>query len=126
MATTTTTITEAAAPPKIYHLTSTLHTTRPQGQLPQTLLDEARAVQKASFDPKKHVAYQRPKKIFSMKEIGLDGQGISPNAVTDPFPLFTQDAIRQMRSEIFSEDVLENCQYSSPFVSRTVRGMGPV
>jgi hypothetical protein len=128
MVTTTLTsaITEVVDPPKIYHLTSTLQTTRPQGQLPQALIDEARAVQKESFDPKKHIAYQPPKKIFSMKDIGLDGQGISPHAVTEPFPLFTQSAIRQMRSEIFSEEVLKNCQYSSPFVSRTVRGMGPV
>lgn len=126
MATTTVTDSEASLPPKIYHLTSTLQTARPKGQLPQSLIDEARAVLKESFDPKKHIFYQPPKRIFSMKDIGLEGQGISPNAVTEPFPLFTQDAIRQMRSEIFSQDVLDNCQYSSPFVSRTVRGMGAV
>ncbi|OQU96061.1 hypothetical protein CLAIMM_02197 [Cladophialophora immunda] len=126
MTTTTMTASAPQAPPKIYHLVSTLQTTRPRGQLPQSLLDEARSVRKEPFDPQKHVAYEPPAKIHSMKDIGLEGQGISPNAVTDPFPLFTQDAIKQMRAEIFSEDVLDNCQYSSPFVSRTVRGMGPV
>lgn len=60
-----------------------------------------------------------------MKEIGLEGQGISPHAATEPFPLFTEEAIQQMRAEIFSEQVLAECQYSSTFNKNMVRGMGP-
>ncbi|KAK3191305.1 hypothetical protein K4F52_002515 [Lecanicillium sp. MT-2017a] len=122
MATTTLTVT---APPKISHLVTSLETSRPDEPLPQDFLDEARSVQKESFDAQKHLAYQPPKSISSMKDLGLDGQGVSPNAVTEPFKLFSEAAIKQMRSEIFSQDVLDNCQYSSPFVKRTVRGMGP-
>ncbi|CAG9945789.1 unnamed protein product [Clonostachys rosea f. rosea IK726] len=119
------TVTLTKTPPKISHLATTLQTTGPEGSLPHDFLEEARSVKKEPFDAQKHVAYQPPKHIFSMKDIGLEGQGVSPNAVTEPFKLFSQDAIKQMRAEIFSEDVLDNCQYSSPFVKRTVRGMGP-
>ncbi|KAM0546235.1 hypothetical protein ACHAPJ_010918 [Fusarium lateritium] len=119
------TVTLTKTPPQISHLVSTLQTTRPDGLLPQDFLEKARNVQKEHFDASKHVEYQAPKNIFTMKDIGLEGQGVSLNAVTEPFKLFSQDAIAQMRAEIFSENVLENCQYSSPFVRRTVRGMGP-
>lgn len=60
-----------------------------------------------------------------MEQIGLKGQGISPHAATEPFPLFTKDAIAQMRAEIFDEKVLAECQYSSTFNRNMVRGMGP-
>jgi hypothetical protein len=59
-----------------------------------------------------------------MEEIGLQGQGISPNAVSDPFPLFTKEAMLQMRREVFSDQVLNECRYSSDFIANMVRGMG--
>ncbi|GAD93976.1 conserved hypothetical protein [Paecilomyces variotii No. 5] len=60
-----------------------------------------------------------------MKEIGLDAAGISPNAISEPFPLFTEEAIKQIRAEIFSESVLADCQYSSTFASNMIRCYGP-
>jgi hypothetical protein len=59
-----------------------------------------------------------------MKQLGLEGHGISPNAVSDPFPLFTSAAIQQIRREVFSKEVLRNCQYASTFNKNMVRGMG--
>ena len=59
-----------------------------------------------------------------MEDIGLPGHGISPVAASEPFPLFTVDAIRQIRAEIFSDPVLRDCQYSSSFAKNMVRGMG--
>ncbi|KAJ6157259.1 hypothetical protein N7497_006144 [Penicillium chrysogenum] len=47
-----------------------------------------------------------------------------PVAASDPFPLFTPEAIRQMRAEIFSDPVLTNCQYASTFAKNMIRGMG--
>ncbi|KAJ4308431.1 hypothetical protein N0V84_012103 [Fusarium piperis] len=44
-----------------------------------------------------------------MKEIGLEGHSISPNACSEPFPLFSEEAIKQMGAEIFSENILEKC-----------------
>lgn len=60
-----------------------------------------------------------------MKELGFDGHGISPIAVSEPFPLFTEEAIKQIRAEVFSEPVLEACQYTSTFAKNMVRDMGP-
>ncbi|KAE8377134.1 hypothetical protein BDV26DRAFT_305073 [Aspergillus bertholletiae] len=104
---------------------ATKKATRPSSTLPQSLIDGARISQKDTFDPKKHVNFQPPKRIYTMEEIGLEGQGISPHAGSEPFSLFTEEAIKQMRAEIFSDEVLADCQYSSTFNKHMVRGMGP-
>ncbi|KAG9252530.1 uncharacterized protein F5Z01DRAFT_232693 [Emericellopsis atlantica] len=99
--------------------------TRPTHSLPQYLIDEARIPERVAFDPKKHLNYVEPDKIYSMREIGLEGQGISNTAASTPFSLFTPEAIAQMRAEIFSQPVLESCQYSSDFAKNMIRGFGP-
>ncbi|KAI1394407.1 uncharacterized protein F4822DRAFT_439967 [Hypoxylon trugodes] len=112
--------------PKAPHVIGpkTKKATRPTTQIPEFLIEEARKTQPEAWDPKKHVAYQPPANIHTMREIGIEGHGISPNAVSDPFPLFSQDAMQQMRREIFSEPVLRDCRYSSDFIANMVRGMG--
>ena len=113
------------AAPKVHHTGLTAQrATRPTEPIPQFLIDGAKVETKQTFDAARHMSYQPPSKIYTMKEIGLEGQGISANAVTAPFQLFTEEAIKQMRAEIFSKDVLENCQYMSAFVKSTIRGMG--
>lgn len=97
---------------------------RPSKKLPQSLIDGAQVTQKEVFDPKKHLNFQPPKGFTTMKEIGLEGHGISPVAASEPCPLFTTDAIKQIRAEIFSEPVLRDCQCSSRFAKNMVRGMG--
>lgn len=57
-----------------------------------------------------------------MEEIGRANEGVSPNAVSEPFALFTQEAVKQMRTEIFSKEVMENCQYSSNLSACQLRG----
>lgn len=104
---------------------ATQKATRPTNKLPQSLIDGARIQKPEAFDASKHLNFQSPRRIYTMKEIGLEGQGISPHAATEPFPLFTEEAIQQMRAEIFSEQVLAECQYSSTFNKNMVRGMGP-
>lgn len=111
------------APPTVVGPT-TKKATRPTIVLPQFLIDRARVIEKEDFDPNKHLVFQPPKGITTMKEIGLEGHGISPIAASEPFPLFSQEAIRQIRGEIFSEPVLRDCQYSSSFAKNMVRGMG--
>lgn len=78
-----------------------------------------------TFDATKHLNYFPPEKIWTMAEIGKENVGVSPNAVSEPFPLFTEDAIKQMRAEILSKPVLENCQYSSNLAPCQLRGMAP-
>lgn len=104
---------------------ATKKATRPSNKLPQFLIEGTSITKKESFDPKEHLNFELPKKIYTMKEIGLEGHGISPNAVSEPFPLFTEEAIKQMRAEIFSETVLESCQYTSTFNKNMIRSMGP-
>jgi hypothetical protein len=60
-----------------------------------------------------------------MREIGLEGQGISNTAASEPFSLFSPAAIKQMRAEIFSPSVLSNCQYASTFATNMIRCYGP-
>ncbi|OAR01689.1 hypothetical protein LLEC1_02198 [Akanthomyces lecanii] len=97
---------------------------RPSATIPHEIIDEARVVQAEDWNPQKHVAPKTQIKQHLMKDIGLDGHGISPVAVTDPFPLFTNDAMAQMRREIFSEPVLRDCRFKSDFCANMIRGMG--
>ncbi|KAL0934473.1 uncharacterized protein CTRU02_211272 [Colletotrichum truncatum] len=98
---------------------------RPTNQLPDFLISEARRVERVAFDPKKHLQIAEPERIYTMQEIGLGGQGISPVAASAPFSIFTPEAVAQMRAEIFSEGVLQSCQYTSDFAKNMIRGYGP-
>ncbi|RAH68480.1 uncharacterized protein BO66DRAFT_377416 [Aspergillus aculeatinus CBS 121060] len=111
------------APPTVVGPT-TQKATRPSHPLPQWLIDGARVDKQEVFDARRDLNFQPPSGITTMREIGLEGHGISPVAASEPFPLFTPEAIRQMRAEIFSEPVLKDCQYSSSFAKNMIRGMG--
>ncbi|CAD6575665.1 MAG: hypothetical protein ASARMPREDX12_004190 [Alectoria sarmentosa] len=75
------------------------------------------------FNPEKHIDFTPPAKILTMSDLKLpEGTGVSPFAVSDPFQLFTQEAVQRMRAEIFSKDVLENCKYSSNLAQCQLRG----
>ncbi|KZL81735.1 hypothetical protein CI238_10812 [Colletotrichum incanum] len=50
---------------------------------------------------------------------------ISPVACSEPFPLFTQEAIQIMRQEIFTTEVWENCLHSTHFAPCQLRGHCP-
>ncbi|ATY65322.1 hypothetical protein A9K55_004154 [Cordyceps militaris] len=97
---------------------------RPTATIPQEIIEEARAVLAEEWNPEKHVAPKTQIVQHLMKDIGLEGQGVSPIAVTDPFPLFTKEAILQIRREIFSEQVLRDCRFKSDFNANLIRGMG--
>ena len=78
---------------------------------------------KDAFDPEKHLNFAPPAKVFTMKDIGLpEHTGVSPLAVSEPFPLFTPEAVMRMREEVLSHDVLTKCQYSSNLAQAQLRG----
>ena len=78
---------------------------------------------KHEFDPLKHLTFKRPSEVYTMKDIGLSEQtGISPIAVSEPFPLFTPEAILRMREEVLSPEVMKNCQYSHHLAQCQLRG----
>jgi hypothetical protein len=75
------------------------------------------------FDPKKHLAFEEPSTILTMKDIGFtDDVGISPVAVTHPFQLFSPEAINIMRSEIAKPEVKADCFFASNIANAQLRG----
>ena len=98
---------------------------RPTKQLPQSLIEGSRISDPQPWDSDKHLSFVPPAKVYSMDDLGLGGQGISPVAISEPFSLFSAEAIRQMRAEVFSEEVLEKHQYQSSFASNMIRGECP-
>ncbi|KAI4285904.1 MAG: hypothetical protein L6R38_000269, partial [Xanthoria sp. 2 TBL-2021] len=75
------------------------------------------------FDPDQHLQYEPPAKVHTMKDLSLpENTGISPVAVSEPFRLFTTEAIHRMRAEVLSQDVWDNCQYSSNLAQCQLRG----
>ncbi|SPO07041.1 uncharacterized protein DNG_09735 [Cephalotrichum gorgonifer] len=97
---------------------------RPTDPLPQYLIDEAKLTERIDFNSDQHLNFEPPAHVTTMKDLGLEGHGISPIAVSEPFPLFTAEAIQQIRAEVFSDDVLRDCQYTSDFSKNMIRGMG--
>lgn len=79
-----------------------------------------------TFNPEKHINFTPPSKIYTMLDIGLpEDTGVSAVAVSEPFPLFTAEAIYRMREEVLSEAVWNNCQYSSNLAQCQLRGFAP-
>lgn len=76
-----------------------------------------------SFDPMKHLAFTEMPKVHTMNELGFsETTGVSPIAVSEPFRLFTEEAIMRMRREVLSPEVFQNCQYSSNLAHCYLRG----
>ncbi len=80
----------------------------------------------AIFDPEKHLAFTPPSKVHTMKDLNFEETiGVSPIAVSEPFPLFSPEAIHHMRAEVLSDKVWDNCQYSSNLAQCQLRGFAP-
>jgi len=80
---------------------------------------------RVQFDAAKHLNYTTPPKTHTMEDIGLLNIGVSPIAVSEPFQLFSEEAINQMRAEVLSEPVMANCRYSSNLAKAQLRGCAP-
>lgn len=93
--------------------------------LPIEDMADLKSLETVTFDAPTHLNFKAPTKIHTMKELGLGDKGISPVAVSEPFQLFTADAIKQMRSEVLSKPVWENCKYSSNLAHCQLRGFAP-
>jgi hypothetical protein len=91
---------------------------------PQSTVNDMapKAAKGMTFSPKDHLAFEAPSKVWTMEDIGFVDKGVSPIAVSEPFPLFTEAAIKKMRAEILSKPVMENCKYSSNLAKCQLRG----
>ncbi|KAI9718332.1 MAG: hypothetical protein M1828_006734 [Chrysothrix sp. TS-e1954] len=75
------------------------------------------------FDPEKHLAFKTPSEIITMPDIGYpEDTGVSPVAVSQPFQLFSDEAVEVMRESIFKPEVMENCKFSSNIAPCQLRG----
>ena len=89
-------------------------------------LSDASTRSHVAFQPDVHLAYRENPKVLTLKDIGLsEDVGISPVAVSEPFPLFTEEAMSIMRSEVFSQEVWDNCLHSTEFAGCMLRGHCP-
>jgi hypothetical protein len=97
------------------------------GSKPHIRIKEALAPsERVPFDASKHLNFSPPSKVWTMKELGYPGsRGVSPVGVSEPFPLFTAEAIRQMRAEVLSDEVWTHYQYSSNIAQCQLRGFAP-
>lgn len=60
-----------------------------------------------------------------MNELGYTPTGASDVAWTKPFPLFTPEAVRLIRSELFDHDTLANHLYGDSLNPSVIRGVCP-
>ena len=73
------------------------------------------------FDPSRHLVGELPAKKTTMKDLGLpEDIGVSPVAVSDPFQLFTTEAIAIMRKEVFN--VPDEFKFQSNIAKCQLRG----
>ena len=75
------------------------------------------------FNADVHLNFKEPSTIYTMEDLGLPSNtGVSPFAVSEPFSLFTEEAVHRMRAEILTDKVFENCKYSSNLSQCQLRG----
>ncbi len=61
-----------------------------------------------------------------MEEIGYSAtSGVSPIAVSEPFRLFSEEAVDIMRGEVLDEEVQEKYSYTSDIAPKQLRGYAP-
>jgi hypothetical protein len=78
------------------------------------------------FKPETHLAFEAPKKVYTMEDIGLPANsGISPVAVSEPFPLFSVEAVNRMRQEVLADEVQEQFSWTSDIAPKQIRGYIP-
>lgn len=79
-----------------------------------------------TFDADKHLSFNEYPPVLTLKDIGLpEDAGISPVAISEPFPLFNEEAINHMRNEIFTTEVWDHCLHSTDFAGCQLRGHCP-
>ena len=77
------------------------------------------------FNPAKHLSFAPPPEVFSMEDLGLEGVGVSPVAVSQPFQLFSEEAVEHFRAEVLNPEVMKNCRFQSNLAACQLRGYSP-
>lgn len=76
------------------------------------------------FDAEKHLVQAARPLVLRWEALGYQWSQsqLSPVAVSQPFPLFSPEAIDEMRKEIFQDEIWEKHQYASKLSSCQLRG----
>jgi hypothetical protein len=80
----------------------------------------------ATFESSKHLRYERPSTTITLSDLRLDfPKASSQTAITSPFPLLTEDGVRELRADIFRPELVGKYgSWKYPGVYR-IRGYGP-
>lgn len=85
-----------------------------------------RKLENVEFNPKQHLAFEEPESVLMMTDIGYsEDTGISPVAVSQPFPLFSTEAVQKFRDECLSDDVFAHNMFKSNIAACQMRGYVP-
>lgn len=85
-----------------------------------------RSTTEVEFDPEKHLSFTKQPETLTLSDLGFpEDVGISPVGVSNPFPLFNNDAIKIMRRELFTQEIWDNCMHSTEFAACQIRGHCP-
>lgn len=78
------------------------------------------------FDPAKHLRFEPPPHVYSLDDIKYpkDPHQVGTVAATDPFPLFTKEAVIEMRRQLLAPRTIKNCMTYTRQGSVQIRGAG--
>lgn len=66
----------------------------------------------SAFNASKHLNFEPPTEYYTLDKLGLSSTGsISPIAITAPFPLLSDEGIRQARTDLFRTEMLAKHKY---------------
>ncbi|KAF2435235.1 hypothetical protein EJ08DRAFT_605062 [Tothia fuscella] len=85
----------------------------------------SQAFEKEDFDAAKHLAFTPPEKVTMMEDLGFKDVGVSPVAVSEPFQLFSKEAVEQMRYEILDPELKAKHGFHSNIAASQMRGYCP-
>ena len=89
---------------------------------PQSALKK-RKLNTADFDPTIHLHYTSPTPVLMMEDIGYSKDaGVSPVAVSQPFQLFSPEAVQKFRDEVLNPEVMGKFLYQSNLAPAQIRG----
>ena len=79
-----------------------------------------------AFNPDEHLIFSPPSNTWTLADMELEYENpMTPFALSGDFPLFSADAIGEMRSELLSFTVRDKFHKSNSIVSYQLRGMVP-
>ena len=74
------------------------------------------------FNLDTHLSYVEPTTVHTMESLGHPDVGVAPIAVSEPFQLFSEEAVDIMRKEALAEVVQEEHFFGCDLAPKQLRG----